>query len=83
MIGMFLTVSSSCVLHEFIRRQAMYVHYNVTFRRVRATIDWGKSIRITCCECVFVALGIQHEMRMRHIVFCGLPRSTILFYITS
>jgi hypothetical protein len=32
---------------------------------------------------VFVALGIQHAMRMRHVVICVLPRSTILFHIIS
>ena len=34
----------------------------------------------THSECV---LGIQHAMRMRHIVICGLPGSTILFHIIS
>jgi len=30
-------------------------------------------------SCVFVALAIQHVMRMLDIVVCGLPGSTILF----
>jgi hypothetical protein len=30
-----------------------------------------------------VALGIQREMRMRHIVICGLYGSTMFFHITS
>jgi hypothetical protein len=31
---------------------------------------------------MFVDLGIQHEMRKRHISFCGLSGSTIFFYVS-
>jgi len=32
---------------------------------------------------VFVALGIQHGMRMRYIVICGLFGSTTFFHING
>jgi hypothetical protein len=50
---------------------------NETLRRVHCCR--GRAINIKQPECEFVALGIQHAMRMRHIDICGLPRSTILF----
>jgi len=37
---------------------------------------------ITYSECIFVPLGIQHAMLLRHIVICGLPGSTIFFHIS-
>ena len=34
-------------------------------------------------ECVFVALGIQHAMRMRHTAICVLTGYTLFFHTTS
>ena len=43
----------------------------------------GKAIWITYSKCVLVALVIQHALRMRHIVICGLPGSVVLFHTIS
>jgi hypothetical protein len=43
----------------------------------------GKAMSISYPECVLVALGIQHTMRMRHIVIDGTARSTTCFHIIS
>jgi hypothetical protein len=45
------------------------------------TVAVGRAVSITQLWCVFVALGIQHAMHMRHTVNCGLPEYTIFFPI--
>ena len=42
-----------------------------------------KAISITYSKCVFVALAIQHAMRMRHILSCDLSGRTIVFHVIS
>jgi hypothetical protein len=54
--------------------------YNTTQRRFRGTIVAVEKERVLYKMSVCLALGIQHAMRMRHIVVCSLPRSTIFFH---
>jgi hypothetical protein len=42
-----------------------------------------KTKSITYSECMFVALGTQRQMRVRHIVIYGLSSSTMFFHILS
>jgi len=61
-------------------RQAVYVYRNIETRSYNHSCS-GKSISGTYSESAFVALGIQNAMRMRLIVICSLPGSTIFFHI--
>jgi hypothetical protein len=62
--------------------QAIYVYRNIEERSGNDCYS-GKAISITYAECVSVAFGIQHAMRMSHIVSYGLPGCTILFQTIS
>ena len=62
--------------------KTMYVQSNTEARSCNRC-DSGKSISITYSECVFVTLGTQHAIRMRHIIIRGLPCSTQFLYIIS
>jgi hypothetical protein len=44
---------------------------------------FGKEISFTYAQCVFVALRIQHAMRRRGTVNCGLSDCTMSLCITS
>jgi hypothetical protein len=43
----------------------------------------GKAISIIHSECVFIALVILREIRIPHVVICGLSGSKILSHIIS
>ena len=62
-------------------RQTMYVQRNTEARwRNRCCI--GKAISIAYSECVFVALFIQHAMRMRPVILSSVECPALLYLST-
>jgi len=61
------------------QNKAMYVYRNTGARSCNRSCS-GKAMSITYSESMFVALGFQHAMRMRHVVICGLSGCTKVFY---
>jgi hypothetical protein len=56
--GLLLVVTGQC----------RWLEHNFKKTRSRNRCNHGKAIRITYSECVSIALGIQHAIRMRRIV---------------
>jgi len=72
------------VAYYFTEKRDRQCTYNVTLRRVRATnVAMEKVMSTIYTECVFLALGIKHAMRMRRIFVCGLSGSTVFFHLIS
>ena len=69
-------------LYVYKTRQAMNLWRNFYVRLCNQCCS-GKAVSITKHECAFLALGIQHAMRMRQIVNCGLSAFTMLLNIFS
>ena len=77
----FSTVTTSNETIPYQTNQDRQCTYNVTLRRVRATNCCRKSNKYYIFLVCVCSLSYPTCKRMRHIVICGLPGSTIFFHI--
>jgi len=66
-----------------VTRHAMYALRNIEARSWNLCYSGKKSISVTYSEFMFVAFGIQHAVRMRHFVICGLSGCAVFFHTVS
>ena len=75
-----LSVSSHIIVGRQ-RIKTMYVYDNTESRSCNHCCG-GKAVSITYCECVFVALCIQHAMRIRRIIFATVACPSVPYIST-
>ena len=79
--GNWIKLQWLCLIYR-VGEQDRQWKYDVTLRRIRAAgVVVEDSTYHLFCVCVFVALGVQHAMRLHHIDVCALPGSTICFHV--
>jgi hypothetical protein len=75
-VAFFSKVGTHCVTREVI-----YVKRNIEMLSCNHYFS-GKTISIIYFECEFVALGIQHAMRKRHIILSSLACLRLRYFST-
>jgi hypothetical protein len=78
----FIAYSLLDAANRFNIEQVRQCACNITFRHMCANIVAVEK-QYTHSECVLVALGLQHGVRMSHTISCGLSGSTAFFHIIS